>query len=87
MKVTRIKKELCILLFLKLILILNCSFAEHPTIPRSIDLGKFDVSDDIPTSWMLAHTPYISDEIIWERKDIPEEIIEKEKWAIGGHTL
>ena len=58
MKITRIKKELCILLFLNLILNLNQFFAEQPTNLRSIDLGKFNVSDDIPTSWMLAHTPY-----------------------------
>jgi len=49
---------------------------------RQIDLGKFSVSDDIPTSWMLAHTPYKDNRIITERKDIPEEIAEKERMFI-----
>ena len=49
---------------------------------RQIDLGKFHVSDDIPTSWMLAHTPYKGNQIINERKDIPEDIAEKERMYI-----
>jgi len=82
MKITQINKVLYILLFLNLIFILNHSFSEQSINLSSIDLGKFSVSDDIPTSWMLSHTPYNSDKIILERKDIPREIIEKEKMYI-----
>ena len=46
---------------------------------RQIDLGKFSVSDDIPTSWMLSHTPYNSNKIVLERKDIPDEKIVRER--------
>ena len=78
MKTLRIllKISLTILLF-----VFN-SFADESSGDRCLDLGIFSVSEDIPTSWMLSHTPYNSDKIILERKDIPLEIIEKEKMYI-----
>lgn len=79
MKYRGVQFTFYLLLLLQVNINLNCSFAEQPTSLRNIDLSKFQVADDIPTSWMLAHTPYKSGQIINERKDIPEEIAGEER--------
>ncbi len=82
MKIIGIRTGISLLLFFNLVVISNRSFAEQPSSIKSIDLRNFQVSDDIPTSWMLAHTPYKDNRIITERKDLSEEIIDRERHNI-----
>lgn len=79
MKITGNKIGVNLFLLLNLVIISNLSFAGYSSnICRSIDLSKFTVSDDIPTSWMLAHTAYKDNRILTGRTDLSEEIINRE---------
>jgi hypothetical protein len=63
---------------LVLLLLGTYCFSEN-TEPRFIDLNQFTVSGDIPTSWILAHTPYQTTKILYERKDLDESIVNRER--------
>ena len=68
---------------LSLVIIFTCTLSiggeEAVKEPRCLDLSRFSLSGDIPTSWMLAHTPYNSLNIIPERLDIVKSIVEREQ--------
>jgi len=72
-------KRFVMILVLTCVLVLGYGEDEKQREPRHLDLSKFSVSSDIPTSWMLAHTPYNSNEIIHERTDLPETIRDRER--------
>jgi len=62
-----------------LLLFVFNSLAEESLGDRYLDLGIFSISDDIPTSWILAHTSYKNNQIITERLDLLQDIRERER--------